>query len=44
MVYLFLVISLVLNGYFIFKYNKLKKTINDYFCSDKELEDMLDRL
>ena len=44
MVYLFLVVSLTLNLYLIFKVKKLKKFLNEFYCSEEELDDVLNRL
>ena len=44
MVYVLLIISLILNVSFIFKTKKLKKMLEELYCSDEELDDMLDRL
>lgn len=44
MVYLILIISLILNVYFIFKIKKFKKVLNEFYCTDEELDEALDRL
>ena len=44
MVYLILIISLCLNVGFIFKIKMLRKLINDLYCTDEELDHVLDRL
>lgn len=44
MVYLFLIISLILNVYYIFKIKKFKKVLNEFYCTDEELDDVLDRM
>ena len=44
MVYLILIISLCLNICFIFKIKSLRKLINDLYCTDEELDDVLDRM
>ena len=44
MVYLILIISLILNVYFIFKIKNLKKLLNELYCTDEELDEVLDRL
>lgn len=44
MVYLFLIISLILNVCLILKNRKLKKFLEEFYCTDEELDDALDRL
>lgn len=44
MVYLILIISSIINIYFVFKVKKLKKIMNELYCTDEELDDVLDRL
>ena len=44
MVYLILIISSILNIYFVFKVKKLKKNMNEFYCTDEELDEALDRL
>ena len=44
MVYLILIISSIINIYFLFKVKKLKKIMNELYCTDEELDDVLDRL
>ena len=44
MVYLILVISLILNLCLILKNKKLKKFLEEFYCTDEELDEVLDRL
>lgn len=44
MVYLILIISLILNVYLILKVKKFKKVLNEFYCTDEELDEVLDRI
>ena len=44
MVYLFLIISLIFNACLILKIKKFKKVIKEFYCTDEELDDVLNRL
>lgn len=44
MVYLILIISLIVNVYLVLKVRKLTKFLNEFYCTDEELDNALDRL
>jgi len=44
MVYLILIISLIVNVYLVLKVRKLIKFLNEFYCTDEELDDVLNRM